>query len=77
MPTLLMSGLLSPAALASIMHGWRISGYISPTYIYSQAQGVSSVIFGKGTTPFGYYSANTAAGSLYISANKRFQDGSF
>lgn len=75
-PTLLMSGLLSPAALASIMHGWRISGYISPTYIYSQAQGVSSVIFGRGTTPFGYYSANTAAGSLYISANKRFQDGS-
>lgn len=72
----LLSSLCSPAALASMVHGWRIGGYISPTYIYSQSQGLSSVIFGKGTTPFGYYSANTAAGSLYFSANKTFKNGS-
>lgn len=62
-------------AVASVS-GLGISGYISPTYIYSGAQGISSFMYGNGTKPFGYYSANSAAGALYLSANEKFKNGS-
>lgn len=67
-------GLLSPIANAGNIN---ISGYIAPTYIYSQAHGISTFALGNGISPFEYYSPNSAAGSIYLSANYSFSNGSY
>lgn len=52
-----------------------VSGYIAPTYIYSQTQGISSFALGNKVSPFKYYSHNSVAGSIYLAKSYTFKDG--
>ena len=75
---LLASSATAYAASGDLGGGFNISGYVAPTYIYSQDQNISS--FYLGTTapgPYEYYSTNLGAiGGVQLNVSKTFKDGS-